>query len=321
MTAMSLLEHYAAPAGKRTGMWRIPVGILMILAFWLASTVAVMICVVLAHLVISGSDLPGALAGLQALTEGGDPVAILIMLTTFSGVWIGAWLAVRTLHGQSFRTLLAPEGRFRAGEFMGGLMLAAVFSALSITAAVLFVGAPVPAGQSIGTWLLFAIPAVALIFVQATAEELIFRGYLLQQMVVRSTRFVVWAGLPSLLFGAIHYDSSLPDHGGLYYIAVTFVMGLTLAVLVARTGALWAAAGLHVGINAIALCGVGADGILSGTQFFLFPEDKVVDIMRLDLGFAIMMLIYVLSPWSIFPRQSQSDESRSSAALNFSASD
>ena len=55
----------------------------------------------------------------------------------------------------------------------------------------------------------------------------------------------------------------------------TFLLGLALATLVCRTGALWASIGVHVGFNVIGLTLIGTEGVLSGAQLFLFQSDDM----------------------------------------------
>ncbi len=160
---------------------------------------------------------------------------------------------------------------------------------------------------------MFIVPLLAFVFIQATAEELIFRGYLLQQLGALSRSWLVWAVIPSLLFGLIHYNSDLPNYGGVYYVLITFLMGLAFSVLVWRTGTLWAAAGLHVGINIMGLGVVGTEGILAGTQLWLFEKDDMIGLMQLDLLVTIALLAFVISP--LAPFSDVKSESREEAVF------
>ncbi len=42
--------------------------------------------------------------------------------------------------------------------------------------------------------------------IQTGAEELVFRGYLQQQLAARFASPLIWMVLPALIFGAVHYD-------------------------------------------------------------------------------------------------------------------
>ena len=151
-------------------------------------------------------------------------------------------------------------------------------------------------GLSLGQWAVFLLPIVALVFVQATAEELMFRGYLLQQFAVRSRHWIIWAAVPSILFGLLHYSPDLPGDGGYYYVVNTFLFGLVCCALVRRSGSLWPAAGLHVTINVVAFTLVGAEGIATGSQLWFLDLADVVPMMKVDLIVSVLMLGFVLSP-------------------------
>jgi membrane protease YdiL (CAAX protease family) len=203
------------------------------------------------------------------------------------------------LHRQRFGTLFAPEGRVRLGDLGKGALVAAVFAAAS-TAVGLTIAMPVATALPLPVWLALFLPLTALVVLLAAAEELIFRGSLLQQLALQSRNPLVWAVLPSAAFGALHWAGDLPGEASAYYVLTTFLMGLALAALVWRTGSLWAAIGVHLGFNAIGLTVVGAEGVLSGAQLFLFAGDDLLPLMRVDLATTAALLAFVLSPWAPF---------------------
>jgi membrane protease YdiL (CAAX protease family) len=295
---MTAFERYIASGGRHTGLWRLLAGVIVIAVMWFAGATGVLFAFTAYAAAISGnSDL--APERLGAVMTGGGPEVVGVLLLTFAGIWAGVYLAVTLLHRQRFATLFAPERRVRLAELGKGMLVAAAF-ALGSTAVGLTVAAPAVTVLPLSLWLVFLLPLVALIFLQATAEELIFRGYLLQQLALRSRNPLVWAVLPSAVFGAMHWAGDLPGEASAYYIMTTFLMGLALAALVWRTGSLWAAVGVHVGFNAIGLTVVGAEGVLSGAQLFLFAEDDLLALMRIDLAATAALLAFVLSPWAPF---------------------
>ncbi len=284
-------------------LWRVLAGIIIIAGFWIGGTFAVLYLWGALETARLG-DTGGALHRVAGAEPGGSPAIVAVMLLTFAGIWPGVMLAVRLLHRQSFRSLFAPERRVRTGDFAKGLLIAAAFTAASVSVSLLLVR-PDGSGLPLPAWLAALLPIAALIFVQATAEELMFRGYLLQQLALRSRNPLVWAVLPSALFGALHYSGGLAGGAGLLYVGTTFLMGLSLAALVWRTGSLWASIGLHLGFNVIGLTLVGSEGVLSGAQLFLFPADDMPGLMIVDLATTALLLAFVLSPWAPFgpPRE------------------
>lgn len=289
----SPLNAYLAPARTLPGAWRPVLGMMITIGVYILGMILVVFGWLLVQWGLTG-DLHQSVQRLGVLAEGKDKQGTLITLLSFIGIWAGLALVLVVLHGQSFGTLFDPERRVRMGDFGRGLMLAVVFSAGSLIVAGLVVGAPVRA-QPVGSWAVFLVPLMVLVFIQATAEELVFRGYLLQQLGTRFASPIAWAVIPAALFGLLHAWNTTGE-AAYYYVAITAITGVTFAVLVWRTGNLWAAIGMHWGVNMISLTGVGAEGVLSGTQLWLFPADAILPLLQVDVVASLILLALVLSP-------------------------
>lgn len=302
---MTAFERFVASGGQRPGLWRVIAGLLVIGAAWFAGSAGVLFLWTTWNAISTG-DIASAQDRLGSVLVGGDAEIVGVLLATFAGIWLGVLVAVSLLHHQRFITLFAADGRVRPADLGKGLLVAAAF-ALASTLIGLILAEPVTTAVPVSLWLTFLLPLIALVFVQAAAEELIFRGYLLQQLALRSRNPLVWAVLPSTIFGMLHWAGDLPHEVAAYYVVTTFLMGLTLAALVWRTGALWASIGVHVGFNVFGLTVIGAEGILSGGQLFLFQSEDVMPLLRVDLLASAALLVFVLSPLSPFGPQSPAE--------------
>lgn len=302
------LDLYAAAATARRGLWRLIPGILLIVVGWFLWTIVVMGAYVV-YRIAGGLPIDQALEALGGLVGAGGPTAVLFQLTTFAGIWPATWAALRLLHAQPFSTLFSPEGRIRWRDFAGGLLLAAAFSAATLAFAFTTVGLPERTGLPLAAWLSALAPLAVLVFLQASGEELIFRGYMLQQLAARFRTPLVWAGVPALLFGLAHYQGGAALGIGWHYVAVTAGFGLAAAALVWRTGSLAAAMGLHTGMNLFAISGVGVEGVLEGTQLYLYEPSMADVLFTIDGVATLLILLFVLSPLCPFgPRQMAAQE-------------
>jgi len=288
-------DAYVAPAAPKRALWRLILGLLIVVIGWVAWTILVLGLHVLLD-VLGGMDLTVALGRLEGLIEGGSPEAIAWLLATFIGIWLALWIALSVLHKRSLGSVIAPDGAVSTGAFGFGLVLAALFTVVSMVIALIIGGAPARTELGFADWMPWLAPLAILVLIQASAEEAIFRGYMVQGLAVRFRSAVIWGGLPAVLFGLLHYAPDLPGIGGLLYPLITFLFGLAATVLVWRSGSLAAAMGLHTGINIFGLTVVGLEGHLTGAQLWAFPIEKAEPLMLGDALATALLLGFVLSP-------------------------
>lgn len=292
-------EAYIAPARAPRGSWRPIAGCALILFFfviWVAGVVVGAYAVMR----VGGLEPAAAKRALGYLVKFDNPVSAIFVLAAAAGIWPSVRLTLGFLHQQRFATLLSPEGRVRWGEFTGGLALALMFWRLTAVPTMAIFGLPDRTGLPLTEWALILVPLIAAVFFISSAEELIFRGYLLQQLAVRWRSPLVWAGVTSVLFALIH-----ETQGNLLHYAWVAAFGLTAAALVWRTGSLAASMGLHTGINVLLTMGVGHqwNGKL-GAQLFRFGLfDKDVE-LALDATVILCIGVFVLSPYCPLGRRS-----------------
>ncbi len=255
-------DAYVAPARLRPQLWRLGLGLVVILlvyAGWMAA-----MGVAILGLLTAG--VPGIAPGGGA--PGSDPLSLVALLASFAGMGLGAFAAVRWIHHRSIASLFGPRDRLLRdfGVAFGLLMLVSAPGA-----AWLWAGGQLRAGVSLHTWALFLLPALLGLLVQTGAEELVFRGYMQQQLAARfAARWVSYV-VPSAVFGLLHYAPGTMGQGAWLLVAVTGVFGLLMADLSARSGGLGLAWGLHFGNNLLAILVFTTGEALDGLALFRLP--------------------------------------------------
>ncbi|WP_341367315.1 type II CAAX endopeptidase family protein [Yoonia sp. BS5-3] len=179
--------------------------------------------------------------------------------------------AVRRYHGRGFWSLIGPYQtawhHMRKVAVAVGLLLILVQVVLPWGQW----GEPSLAHNPL-VWLMIVPLALAAILIQVITEEIVFRGYLQQQLACLSTSRWLWMGVPSILFGAIHFWNGNSGPEGFVYAIWAGMLGAACADLTARTGTLGAAIGLHLGTNVAATLFVAVDEWpMSGLALFLLP--------------------------------------------------
>ncbi len=140
-------------------------------------------------------------------------------------------------------------------------------------------------------WLKWMPLALPMLLLQTSAEEIFFRGYLLQQLAARFSSRWIWMVLPSVLFGLGHYDSAELGDNAWLAVADTAIIGIVAADMTARTGTLGPAMAFHFINNFFAMFLMSVEGSMSGLALYAAP---------FDLGGRAMIRRY---PWLlIWPR-------------------
>lgn len=276
---------FIAPARARPELWRLALGCGLSLAIYLGVLIGIF---ALADLM----DGTGGLSGQTARAE--TPGGTLLLLATFLGMALGPMLAARYLHRRPIRTLFGRAPRVLR-HFAAAAGLAAATYGLALGAWFAMFDATPRLDPEL--WLMLLPLSLAGLLLQTGAEELLFRGYLQQQLAARFRSPVAWMVLPSLVFGALHFDPATAGANALIYAAATAVFALAAADLTAATGSIGAAWGLHMVNNVFAVLIVAVDGTLPGLALFTTPyaADDTGPLRLLLLGdVAVLVLTWAL---------------------------
>lgn len=274
-------EKFVAPARERNEVWRLLLGLCLISITFIAWVMGLVFAY--GYLVNSGNPAAGA----DGLIEAKTPQDVLLVFTTFIGMALGPILIVRFLHKRPIRSLF---GANCAHDFLFATAITSViYGAGVVLWFLVYDGVP---NLALSTWLLFLPLATLGLLIQTVAEELIFRGYLQQQLAARFGSFIVWLILPSLLFGAAHYDPETAGENVWLIVLTTTVFGLVAADLTARTGSIGTAWGLHFANNFFAVLFISIDGTIPGLALYITPYNAEDPILRtliwLDIGALIL---------------------------------
>lgn len=255
------LEEFVAPARRRPQIWRICLGVLLCVAVYLLG------------LNVMAGFLARRGIPISALAQGDSPLGMLLLLASFGWMLLGPVLAVQVLHARSAATLFG-RAPVLIRDFAITAGCIASVQALSLFGWFLVYDA-VP-NLPLALWLPLLPFSLAGIALQTAAEEAVFRGYLLQQLAARFRSPLIWALLPSALFGMLHHQPGL-GAADWTMMGAMLVIGLLAADMTARTGNLGAAWGMHFANNSAALLVLASDGALPGLALFRtpYPADAI----------------------------------------------
>ncbi|PWJ17459.1 CPBP family intramembrane glutamic endopeptidase [Jannaschia seohaensis] len=251
--------RFVAPARARASLWRLLFGVLTMVVIYFLGILAILAAV---WGLVGNAGLNG---WMQHIAKADTPTAVLLMLGTFLGMFAGTLLAARLLHKRPMKTLFGP------GLWSGAVLGAGV--SLAIFAASFLIPVPFDLVPNV-PWSLFLpfLPLALLgLALQTGAEEVLFRGYLQQQLAARFVHPAIWMVVPSLAFGALHFDPNNAGPNAVWLVGAATLFGLVAADLTRVTGSIGVAWGVHFANNAVAILIVALDGSLSGLALWKTP--------------------------------------------------
>lgn len=266
------LDAWVSPARPRAELWRTAAGFAIAFAIWFASALL-----------------------LAALFQPAGPkAAAMLYLLSFSGMIGGLAFALRRLHGRDLASVVGPGGLSMRALRIGALVAGGVGAATTIPTALL-AGATLQTGAPV--WLASGAAVLPALLLQVAGEELLFRGYLQQQLAARYRSRLVWMLVPAAGFGALHVDPSLGENAWLLVAAATLI-GLVYGDVTAREGNLSAAIGLHFANNAVALLLAPPEGPLAAFGLWA-PVAAAADPETVRAGILGSMAL-TLAVWGVY---------------------
>ena len=286
--AFAAHDAFVAPARAYPQIWRFVAGVVL----------ASVAYILLARMFFDLFDAvwrvvaPGTVVDIG---QGETPLAMYLLLFSFAFMAVGAGLSARLLHDRGFASLLGPLAALRR-DFR-----AVSIGVLAVGAVVLLLppwdmGGELVPNMPIGKWILLLAPSLTLVLVQVSAEEIVFRGYVQQQLAARFRSPLVWMVLPSALFASGHYLPEVAGDNALMIAVWAGIFGILMADLTARAGNLGPAIAVHFWNNVSAMLIVSLPDELSGLALFLSPfsmgdAEALREWMFVD--FAMMLVLWL----------------------------
>ena len=222
-------------------------------------------------------------------------------------------LAVRFIHLRSWISVLTGRARFRWRLFGTSLAISVGIAGIMIAASIMAFPERFDTRTPISTYLAFLPFYLLLIPPQVAAEEVFFRGYLMQA--VGHVTPLAWVRLlvPAVLFFALHLPNREVIEGGLPALLYFALISAYLGWLALRGNGLEIAIGLHAGINfaGIAVVTTSHASIRAPGIFHLLVPNYWEDL----IGIAIFCALHWLIIRRVLRRERSASDSRPIANL------
>ena len=212
---------------------------------------------------------------------GVDRLASFVALMLASVVFmVGIYIAIRFIHKRPFRTLITPVHSIAWGRLFAGFgSWFALASLMSLVEASLYPGR-YSWTLNLNQFIPFVVVALVLIPIQTSAEELFFRGYILQGVGLHYRNIWLLSAISGVLFMTPHFlnpeaSVSYPLMG-LYY----FSMGAFLAYITLKDGRLELALGVHAANNLFSV-------LIANYTISALPSPSLFTVNILDASYSV----------------------------------
>ena len=231
----------------------------------------------------------GSLPGVDLLVSF---VALMLASVFFM---LGIYLAMRFIHKRPFRTLITPVHPSAWGRLFQGFGAWFVLASLmSLLEARLYPGRYVWT-LNLKAFIPFVFLALVLIPIQTSAEELFFRGYILQGVGLHYRNIWLLSAISGVLFMAPHFLNPEASVNyplmGLYY----FSMGAFLAYITLRDGRLELALGVHAANNlfSVLIANYTISALPSPSLFTVNVLDATYSVPAALIGMGVFIWLFV----------------------------
>jgi uncharacterized protein len=271
--AITLPFHSLAQIGKNA-WWRFVLAVLIVITLWIGGTgAAIMVFPDLTD------AMSGKLIGIPAEREA--VIAFGLLHVGFGAGALGLFLAVKFLQGRSAKSAITAAKRFRWGLFFAAgavaIIVALCISPFTDQRGMEAIQARL-AQFSVVDWAFLAVVYGTGVFIQGSWEEVLTRGWLLQQVSLLAKNPWVGVAVSTLVFVAMHIG-----HPGWATYFTAGLMGAAFGWSAVRLNGLEAAMGAHVANNFVA-------GLLSGA--FLAGNPAALDLADLA-GVAVYVAAFI----------------------------
>lgn len=229
------------------------------------------------------------------LMSGSTPLAMYVLLASFGLISLSVFAVVRFLHKRGALTVFGPT-MLAVPQFFRVLGMLVLLGIVLMVLPPYDMGGELVPNMAMGLWALLLPLSLLAVFVQVSAEEIFFRGYLQQQLAARFSSPWVWMVLPSTLFAIGHYQPSEAGGNALIIAIWAGLFGLLMADLTARAGSIGPALAVHFLNNVTALLITALPDSLGGLALWHTPfgmEDEAQLRAWLPVDFAMMIVSWL----------------------------
>lgn len=248
----------------------------------------------LTYFLIEAGPVSPGVDPMEMLRDLDKNLQLFLLLIPFALKLLGFWLVIRKLHERSLLSVTSSRDKMDWSRVVYAFLFWGLVSIALIVGDYLFSPESYEWNFNIKSFALLFIIAVALIPIQTSLEEYIFRGYLMQGFAGMFKNR--WAPLvmTSIIFGGLHLFNPEVEKLG-YGIMVYYIgTGLFLGILTLMDEGIELALGFHAANNLFT-------ALLVTSSWTAFQTESIlIDTSEPSLGAELIISLLVLYPIFLF---------------------
>lgn len=159
------------------------------------------------------------------------------------------YICIRVLHKRSLLSVITAYPQINWGRILKGILLwFFILGIFSIPSLILYPSEYVFTFnlQSFG---LLVVLSLLVFPIQASFEEIFFRGYLMQGVGLLTKKPIIPLLVTSIIFGSFHFFNGINLNISIFMVIYTFILGLMLGIIVLGENGIETAMGVHIANN------------------------------------------------------------------------
>lgn len=194
--------------------------------------------------------IPGINSESQIYNIENNPFTLLIFVGIIYGLYaLLFYLCMRLIHKRNFYTLINTGKKLKWKRIAKGAALwtgiIGTFTVLSL----ILQGGSLSINFNYPSFIYLVILSLLVFPLQASFEEIFFRGYLMQGFSLLSKKPVIPLVLTTLIFGSIHFFNGTDINNSIAIVISALILGLMLGIIVLGEDGLETAIGAHIANN------------------------------------------------------------------------
>lgn len=288
-------KSYLAIAHQgKNDWWRYFLSVLLILFAWLILGGVISLVVAIFIFISNGVPLVELELQLMDLLQNPSLESFIIINLQFITFILGIFLAIRLLHQRKFLSLVSADNQINFSRLFAGFAVWFVMQLSLIAVNIILNPSNFTFTFEPSQWFPLLFAALILTPIQTSAEELFFRGYVIQGLSLITKRRLILIIISSILFMLPHFLNPEMQRGAVWMALFYFGFGVFTALITLKDNRLELALGVHAANNLSLLFVTSEDSVLPTKAMWTIKETGAVqgDLFVFILFCAIFFYIF-----------------------------